>query len=194
MRGFEVTQSAVLDEGDAPPTELDLQTVAVMGGAYEDGLLLQRNAGLAVCQHLLADCHALVVLVGAAEQLRGGGRGHRRRAQSGGEPRRCVVRDGVGHVEDVLGAAVVDRQVQRARVGEVGFELKDVSGVGGAERVDRLCVVAHHRDPRVVFAQQLQQLHLQGVDVLVLVDQHVVVHARETAAHEVVAQCLPPVQ
>ena len=80
MGGLQVAQPPVLHEGDAPAAELDLETVAVVGGAYEDRLLLQGDAGLTVRQYLLADRRALVVLVGAAEQLRGGRRVHARRS------------------------------------------------------------------------------------------------------------------
>ncbi len=84
--------------------------------------------------------------------------------------------------------------MQGAGIREVGLELQDVPGVGGAEGVDRLRVVAHDGDAGVVCTQKLQQLDLQGVHVLVLVDEDVVVQSAQAAAHQVVAQRLPPVQ
>ena len=54
----------------------------------------------------------------------------------------------------------------------------------GAEAVDRLRVVAHHREVRGVPARphRLEDVGLQRVRVLVLVDQDVVEHRGDAAA------------
>ncbi len=50
-------------------------------------------------------------------------------------------------------------------------EVEDVADVGAAKPVDRLVVVAHHRDVAVLRRQQVDQHVLRAVGVLVLVDE-----------------------
>ena len=81
----------------------------------------------------------------------------------------------VGHIEHLLGRAVVLRQRDdlRARREAIG-EAQDVFHRGGAKRVDRLRIVADHRESRAIGSQSAQDLRLQLVGVLVFIDQHVV--------------------
>ena len=51
----------------------------------------------------------------------------------------------VGRRQDRLGRAVVLLELHHAGIGEVLLEVEDVAHVGSAEAVDRLAVVAHHR-------------------------------------------------
>ena len=59
----------------------------------------------------------------------------------------------------------------------------------GAERVDRLRVVADHGEPLPVGLQRVQDLGLQHVGVLVLVDQHVI-EVRADLARERARRCI----
>ena len=63
-------QPAELDEGNVAAGQLDLQRAAVMRGAEQHRLLLQRRARLAVLQHALDDVARLVGLVAHGDQLR----------------------------------------------------------------------------------------------------------------------------
>ena len=109
-----------------------------------------------------------------------------------GDPAAVVGDHRVGGRQDRLGRAVVLLELDHARVGEVLLEVEDVADVGAAEAVDRLRVVADHREvamadgpacvgapPRVGLPrraaadEQLQQPVLRVVGVLVLVHEHV---------------------
>ena len=63
MGGLEEPQPAVLDERDPPAAQLDLQQVAVVPGAEQDGLVAQRDARLVVVEDRLADRSRLGLLV-----------------------------------------------------------------------------------------------------------------------------------
>ena len=79
----------------------------------------------------------------------------------------------VGGVQDGLGGPEVLVEGDDGGVGEGLFELEDVGDVGAAEPVHRLVAVAHHHDAAVPAGQQGGQGVLDGVGVLVLVDQDV---------------------
>ena len=99
----------------------------------------------------------------------------------------------------VCGRAVVLLELDHARVGEVLLEVEDVAHVRAAEAVDRLSVVADHREVavpvghrcappvaapvlrRAAADQQLQQAVLRVVGVLVLVDEDVAERAPRSA-------------
>ena len=86
----------------------------------------------------------------------------------------AVVPDhGVGGGEDRLRRAVVLLELDDMRVGEVLLEVEDVADIRSAESVDRLRVIADHREIPPLAAQQRQPAVLGMVGVLVLVDQHV---------------------
>ena len=82
--------------------------------------------------------------------------------------------DPVGDLEELGGAPVVLREHHGVGPGMAGGEVEDVPHRRGPEAVDGLRVVPHHREPVPAGAQPVQQLRLEGVGVLVLVDQHVV--------------------
>ena len=87
---------------------------------------------------------------------------------------------GIGNVEHLLGRAVVLRQRDdlRPRREAVG-KAEDVFHRGGAEGIDRLRIIADHREPGAIGLQRMQDLRLQLVGVLIFIDQHVI----EMAAH-----------
>jgi hypothetical protein len=85
-----------------------------------------------------------------------------------------VLRDqGIGGGENVAVAAIVLFQLDHLAMGELALELGHVGGVGAAEGIDRLIVVADREQCRMRPGEQLQPAVLQGVGVLKLVDQDV---------------------
>ena len=81
----------------------------------------------------------------------------------------------IGYIQHLLGRAVVLRQRDRFRRRLKGLrEPQDIFHRRGAERVDRLRIVADHRQSRAVGFQCMQDLRLQLVGVLVFIHQHVV--------------------
>ena len=98
----------------------------------------------------------------------------------------------VGHVEDRLRAAIVLLQQDQHVVRIVAAEELHVAIISAAEAVDRLILVADHKEIAVVRRlgrQQPQHLVLRGVRVLELVDEQVGPLALVLDAHlDVVAQ------
>ena len=84
-----------------------------------------------------------------------------------------VADDGVGGVEDRLRRPVVLLQHHDRDVREGVLELEDVPHVRSPELVDRLVAVAHDADVAVLLREQEDHLVLDGVGVLVLVDEDV---------------------
>ena len=66
MGAVEEFEAAEFDERNVAAGQLDLQRAAVMRGAEQHRLLLQRRADLAVLQHPLDDVARLVGLVADA--------------------------------------------------------------------------------------------------------------------------------
>jgi hypothetical protein len=174
MRGFEEFEAAELDEGDAPAGEFQLQRGAVVRGAEQHGLALERHALLAPGQDLLGHPAGLGGIVFHRHQagLGGGGLvGPQRLGKALGRQRHHRV----GGVQDGLGGAVVALQRQHpGRRREVGREVQHVAHLGGAKAVDGLRVVAHHGHALTRGLERVQDAGLQAVGVLVLVDQHMV--------------------
>ena len=91
--------------------------------------------------------------------------------------------DGVGQVQDGLGAAVVLLQLDEAGAGEEAGEFHDIAEIGAPEGIDALGVVPHGHDVVVGEGQQPHQVRLQEVGVLVFVHHQVLEALREAAAH-----------
>ena len=162
-----------------------------MRGAGEHRLLAQLHALLARLQHPVAHLVRLRCFVAAEDQVRSRAV-LTLAAQLLGERPRRLRGERVRHVEDRLGGAVVALQRDDRRVGEVGGELQDVLGGRGAPAVDGLQVIADGGDVAALAAQRADDLHLQPVDVLVLVDQQVVERTIHGAPdHLVPGQCAP---
>ena len=86
----------------------------------------------------------------------------------------AVVRDDrVGRGQNRLRRAVVLLELDDVGVRERLLEREDIGDVCSTEAVDRLRVVADHREVAVLAGEQLQPAVLGGVRVLVLVDEHV---------------------
>jgi hypothetical protein len=73
-------------------------------------------------------------------------------------------------------------------------EVEDVARAGRAEAVDRLEVVADRGHVAALAPQAADDVDLQPVDVLVLVDQHVVEGIADLRADDLVARQAAPVQ
>ena len=83
--------------------------------------------------------------------------------------------DGIGGSKDRLGRAVVAIERDHVSGGtEMAGKVEDVAHRRGAERIDRLGVVADDGEPAPVWLQRQQDRSLQAVGVLVFVDQHMI--------------------
>ncbi len=65
---------------------------------------------------------------------------------------------------------------------------------GGPERIDRLRIIAHHRQPCSAGGHAFEDVGLQRIGILVLVDQDVVEHALECSGRVGILQQRPPAQ
>ena len=153
----------------------------------------QSDALLVLAEHPVADLGCLVGRVAAVDQCGPGAA-----VPVSTEPfwvgAGGAGRDLVGQVEDRLGRAVVVLERDDGRVGEVLRKGEDVLGAGGAEPVDRLRVVADRGQPALFAPELAHDLDLQGVQVLVLVDQHVLEHPPELGSDHVVPGERVPVE
>ena len=194
VRRFEKLQTAELDERNVATRQLELECGAVVRGAKEHRLALECDALLAVAQHLVGHPLRLrgIVAYRHERRFRGGGCvAPQQLAEALGGERD----DAVGGVENGLRRTVVarERDDARGRREERG-EVEDVAHLGGAKRVDRLRVVADHREPAAVGPQRQQDRGLQAVRVLVLVDEHVVEARRHMVREAPVFHHLRPVE
>ena len=94
----------------------------------------------------------------------------------------------VRRAQDVAGGAVVLLQRNHLQARVVLRQPLQVEGGRAAPAVDALVVVTHGGEHRALAGQRFQQLVLDGVGVLVLVDQHVAQRVLPLRAHRVVAQ------
>ena len=79
----------------------------------------------------------------------------------------------VGRLDDRARRTVVLFQLEDFRFGIVALEGEDVFDLGAAERVDRLCVVAHDADLAVMLRQAADDDVLRVVGILIFVDQNI---------------------
>ncbi len=71
-------------------------------------------------------------------------------------------------------------------------KVEDVADRGRAKGVDRLRVVAHHGQALALGRKQINDIGLQGVGVLIFVDQHAIEHFADGVARVLIGQeCLP---
>jgi hypothetical protein len=138
--------------------------VAVLAAAYHTGDLARHQLPLLVLVVALHELHlhpaavlgfehlGTVALVGAVD--------HR-----------------LGHIKDRLRAAVVLAQLDHLRVRVVLLEHANIADICAAEGVNRLILVAHHKDILVRGGELLQQHILSSIGVLILVGQDVAVAA-----------------
>ncbi len=70
--------------------------------------------------------------------------------------------------------------------------MMQVPRVGAAEAIDRLRVIAHNCEPTPVRSKRAHDLDLQGVDVLVLVDENMIEHLDHVRPKSIVGECRSP--
>ena len=157
-------------------------------------LFLEARAGLAVLQNALDDEARLIGLIAHGDELR----------LCGGRPlgpevfRKSLLReadDAVGGGENGLRRTII--AIQRDDAGgrrELAGKVQDVAHGRGAERIDRLGIVADHREAAAAGFQRQQDRGLQAVGVLVFVDQHVIEAAADVVGQGGVADHLRPVE
>ena len=192
VRRFDEAQAAVFHEGNPAHPQLELEQSRMVRRTDKHRLLVQGNPGFAVRQDTIADRVGLRVLVCAAHELRAGTRRRPCRLQHRREPDGRIRSNGIGDVEDLLARAIVGLQNHGRRRRKHLIELENVARLRGAERVQRLRIVADHRDARVIAPQRGEDVHLEAVDVLVLVHEHVIERARETRTETIVLRRRPP--
>ena len=175
VRGFEELQPAELHERDVAPGQLEFERVGMMRGAEQHRLRFQRQARLAVLQHAVDHVARLIRLVAHRDQQRAlprlRARDHRflvKRSAASAITAFEAARIGCGR------AVVLLQRDDARRRREVAGKVEDVAHGRGAERIDRLRVVADHRQAAPVGLERQQDRRLQPVGVLILVDQHVV--------------------
>ena len=153
VRGLEEPQPAVLHVGDVAVVELDLEDVGVMGGAEQHRLLRGRSTPSSRRARTESQTAAACAASSSVRRSRA-------RRPPAATVRRCfgmriarLGQHGVGDGQDRRRRPVVvlERHDRRAR--EPVGEAADVGGRGRAERVDGLCVVADHGQPRAVGAE-----------------------------------------
>jgi hypothetical protein len=174
VRRLEEAQPAVLHEGDPAPQQLELERGGVAAAAEQHRLAPQQQALLARRQHRVGDARGLRRLVGHRDEPRPavvGPLAPQRLGEALGRERD----HGIARGQQRRRAAVVllqqhDPCRRRAAFGET----QDVLDRGAAEAVDRLRVVADRGDAQAIRPQRMHEVGLQPVDVLPLVDQHVV--------------------
>ncbi len=124
-------------------------------------------------EDLLDDMAGLGILVGARDQPWTLAFGPAR-LQALAVALRDLGDDPVGRFQDRLGAAVVLFQLDDRRPRKLFGKVEDVADRGPAKRIDRLGVVPDHGQARAVRAKLLEDSGLDGVRVLVLIDQDAV--------------------
>jgi hypothetical protein len=193
MGAVEELQAAEFHERDAAHGELDFERRAVMRGTEQHRLGLERGAGLAVLQHAARDAARLLHLVGDRDEPR-----PLARCAPGpkvlGEALRRERDHGVGGGKDRLGRTVIAfERHHRGGLAELAGEFENVAHGGGAERIDRLGIVADHGEAASVRLEAHEDRGLQPVSVLVLVDQHVIEPAGDVGRDRQLAHHLRPV-
>ena len=98
----------------------------------------------------------------------------------------------VGQVQQSLPGPEVAFQPDHVHVRERRRQVQQVGAIGTAERVHRLCVVADDRQSTAVRTQCPHDVDLGLIDILVLVDQHMVPAGRDLGSqHRVGEQTAP---
>ena len=194
MGGLEELQAAVLHERNLVAQQLELELRTVAARPEEHRLLAQSDSRLASREDPGDDVVRLRTVVRDRHQAGPGARAAARGQLLAVLPAR-LADQGVGTVEHALGRAVVllQRDHRRRRY-EALRKLEDVVDRRGPERVDGLGVVADDRNAVTVRLHRQHDLGLQGIGVLVLVDQHVIEQRPLFAGERRVLQQTVPVE
>ena len=147
MRGIEKFEAAEFDERNIAPGQLDFERSAMMRCAEEDGLLPQRRSPLTVLQHALHDVTGLVSFVPHADKLRSRG-GVSVGPEVLGEALSRQIDYAVCSREDWLSRAIIALQCDDlCRRAELCGKVEDIADSRGAERINRLGVIANDGQP-----------------------------------------------
>ncbi len=166
-------QAAVLVKGNLAGGQLGLQQDAVVRGPEEHRLAPQVDPLFAMREDAADQVCRLVLFVLAGDQRRPLAR-RPLRPEVLGEPLAGQADHVVGGLQDRQRAAIVLLQGDQRGAGIVLGKVEDVVDVGRPEGIDRLGVVAHHGQPLALGREEVKDLGLQGVGVLILVDQHAI--------------------
>ncbi|MNI01733.1 hypothetical protein D3C73_545850 [compost metagenome] len=174
MGAVQKLQAAEFDEGNVAAGEFHFQRAGMVRGAKKHGLLFQCHAGLAIFQHLLDDVIGLLRLVLDGNEARA-----LFRLAVGpevlGKALAGKFDDAVCSRKDRVGRAII--AVQRDDVGrriECIGEIENVADRRGAERIDRLRVIADDGQAMPAGFQAHQDRGLQPVGILIFVDHDVI--------------------
>ena len=160
--------------GDAEGDQAFLDRAGLSAGAEEDGHLGERVAAAAQGFHAVADHAGFLVGVPEADDFDFFAGGVVGAAAQGFAEAGFVVGDqGRCRRQDLFGGAVVAFEADDLGAGEVAFEAEDVFDFGAAPGVDRLIFVADAADVVVALGEEAEPEVLDGVGVLVFVDQDV---------------------
>ena len=144
VRGLEVAQTSVLDEGDPSPGEFDLEVGTVVRRSKQHRLLLQGDALLVELEDAIGDRLRLVAFVSAVDEQRLARADDRDLlAKDRGESFGRVGGDGVGHPEDRAGRPVVDVQGDGREPVEVALGIEQEPAP--SRRENRRWPARHHR-------------------------------------------------
>jgi hypothetical protein len=192
--GVEELQAAELYERDVPACEFDFEWTAVAGCPEQHSLFLQEGARLAVLQDAFDDEARLVGLVADSDELRlGSGRAFSPEVL--GKALLGEADDAVGGGENRLRRAIVSVERNDAcRRRELVGKVEDVSHGRGAKRINRLGVVADHRQASASRLERQQDRGLQAVRVLILVNEDVIEAAADVVGKAGVSDHLRPVE
>ena len=190
MCGLHEPETPVLPVGDPASRELELDEVTVMSGAHQDSLVTQPHPLFMGVKDPVDDGTGLARRVVAPDQNRPAttrSRSLKRQADSGlGRP------DQVRQVQDGLNGPEIVLERDDGRPRQRARQVVQVPCVGAAEAVDGLRVITHDGEPTTIWSKRAYDLDLQRVDVLILVDEHMIEHRDHVRPKPVVAECGAP--
>ena len=174
-----------LHKGDAGPHQFDFQDEGVVPGPEEHRYPAQGHTLLQQGLHLGHHQPGLLSFIRRPDKA-----GPRAVGPAGEQALGVFVPgpgdDGVGQVQDGLGAAVILLQLDDPGAGEQVGKIHDVAEIGATEGIDGLGVVPHRHDVLMGVGQKLHQLGLEPVGVLVFVHHQVAEAVGQAAAHVLV--------
>ena len=192
MGGVEEFQPAELHERNVAAGEFDLERPAMRRGPKQHGLLFQQRTFFPARQHAIDDVARLIGLVADGDKPRFHGGG------AVGPEILCEALPGqtdhaVCRRQDRLRRAVIaverdDLGARRELIGKV----QNITNGRGAERIDRLRVIADHGEPAPARFQRQQNRRLQAICVLVFVDQNMIETTADLARDILVRYHLRP--
>ncbi len=191
---FEEFQTAVFDERNVAPGQFHFQRSGMVRGAKQHRLRFERQAALAMMQDGVDHEAGLAGFIVHADKLRPLVAGALR-FQILGEPFRRELDHGVGGRKNRLRRAVIVFECDHLRArSEMAGKVENVAYGCGAERIDRLRIVADDREASAVRLERQENRGLQTIGVLVFVDQDVIEAIRNLGRDHRLGHHVRPVQ